>query len=150
MRFLVPRSRPLEWVIVKVKASYQDGPDWVRVQQLHTTVPRLSTLATADILFVLKPLNVYSSQSFFFYPHLQHSGACALKHLTNFGHNSLVFMTVHLPVLVHQRLPTGNICLINCCINEVDAMIAVNHPESVCPKGEIFNTVPLLTANRVN
>lgn len=36
MRFLVPRSRPLEWVIVKVQASNQDSPDWVTVQQLHT------------------------------------------------------------------------------------------------------------------
>lgn len=51
MSFLVPRSRPLDWVIVKVQASNQDGPGWVTVQRLHTAVPRLST---ADIMFVLK------------------------------------------------------------------------------------------------
>lgn len=39
MWFLVPRSRPLEWVIVKVQASNQDSPDWVTVQRLLTAVP---------------------------------------------------------------------------------------------------------------
>lgn len=39
MRFLVPRSRPLKWVIVKVQTYNQDSPDWVTVQQLLTAVP---------------------------------------------------------------------------------------------------------------
>lgn len=61
MRFLVPRSRPLQWVIMKVQASMQDNPMWVTLQRLHTAFPRLSTVSTAlppvDIMFVSKHLN---------------------------------------------------------------------------------------------
>lgn len=95
--FLVPRSSPVEWVIVKVHVSNQDSPDWVTAQQLHTAVPSsqpwhlwLPTAHTVSVSFVhLRPLCLYF-----------HSGATVI----NQGEKFVANCNRTLPGILHKKL----------------------------------------------
>lgn len=84
MRFLVPRSRPLDWVIVKVQASNQDGPGWVTVQRLHSAVPRLSTAIHSCRYYVCVKITFHKALCLHFQDcgWLIKSGTCAPKSIS--------------------------------------------------------------------